>query len=321
MRPTGRLHLGHLVGALQNWVALQDQYDCFYLVVDWHALTTNYADTREIVPTAFDNVADWIGAGLDPERSTFFIQSMVPEHAELYLLLQMITPTPWLERVPTYKEQIEQLADRDLSTIGFLGYPLLQAADIIVYNAHYVPVGEDQVPHLELTREVVRRFHHFYGEVFVEPQALLTPTPRLPGLDNRKMSKSYNNTIDLADPADVVVRKVRQMYTDPRRIRADIPGTVEGNPVFTYHDAFNPNREEVEDLKARYRTGTVGDVEVKTKLAAAINTMLDPIRERRSAALARPGYLRDVLDAGSRRARQVAGETMERVRAAVNLRY
>jgi tryptophanyl-tRNA synthetase len=321
MRPTGKLHLGHLVGALDNWVALQATHDCYYCVVDWHALTSDYADTSGIVGFAFDNVADWIAAGLDPERSTFFVQSMVPEHAELYLLLQMITPIPWLERVPTYKEQMEQLADRDLSSIGFLGYPLLQTADIVLYKADVVPVGDDQVPHLEFAREVVRRFHHFYGGVFVEPQPLLTPTPRLPGLDNRKMSKSYGNTIDLTDTAEDVVRKVRQMYTDPKRIRADIPGTVEGNPVFVYHDAFNPNREEVEDLKARYRAGRVGDVEVKTKLAAAINARLEPLRARRAAALARPGYLRDVLEAGSAQAREVARETMDRVRTAVNLRY
>lgn len=321
MRPTGKLHLGHLVGALQNWVALQEQYDCFYCVVDWHALTTNYADTSEIVANGYDNVADWIGAGLDPNRSTFFIQSLVPEHAELYLLFQMITPIPWLERVPTYKEQMDQLTERDLSTIGFLGYPLLQAADIVVYNADFVPVGEDQVPHLELTREVVRRFSNFYPCGLVEPQAILTPTPRLPGLDNRKMSKSYNNTIDLSDTAEDVVKKVRQMYTDPKRVRADIPGTVEGNPVFIYHDAFNPNTAEVDDLKERYRAGKVGDVEVKLKLAAAINTLLDPIRARRAEALKRPDDIRDVLLAGSKRARAVAGETMERVRAAVKLKY
>ncbi len=321
MRPTGKLHLGHLVGALQNWTALEAEYDCFYFVADWHALTSDYANTAPIVENALDNVADWIGAGLDPERSTLFVQSLVPEHAELYLLLQMVTPIPWLERVPTYKEQIDQLSDRDLSSIGFLGYPLLQTADVIIYNAHFVPVGEDQVPHLELSREVVRRFHNFYGEVFVEPQPLLTPTPRLPGLDNRKMSKSYGNTIDLSDSPEDVVKKVRQMYTDPKRVRADIPGTVEGNPVFTYHDAFNPNREEVDDLKTRYRAGKVGDVEVKTKLAAAINGVLEPIRARRAAALARPGYLREVLETGSARARAVAAETMDRVRAAVNLRY
>jgi tryptophanyl-tRNA synthetase len=321
MRPTGRLHLGHLVGALDNWVPMQTQYEAYYFVADWHALTSEYASTDAIVANAFDNVADWIGAGLDPERSTFFVQSLVPEHAELYLLLQMVTPISWLERVPTYKEQIVQLADKDLGNLGFLGYPLLQTADVAMYDAHVVPVGEDQVPHLELSREAVRRFNNIYGDVLTEPQPLLTPTPRLPGLDNRKMSKSYGNTIDLCDSADAVLKKVRQMYTDPKRVRADVPGTVEGNPVFIYHDTFNPNRDEVEDLKARYRSGKVGDVEVKTKLAAAINQRLDPIRDRRAAALARPGYLRDVLIDGSRRAREVAVGTMDRVRAAVKLRY
>jgi tryptophanyl-tRNA synthetase len=321
MRPTGRLHLGHLVGALQNWEQLQRQYDCFYFVADWHALTSHYASTGQIVEDALDNAADWLGAGVDPEKSTLFVQSMVPEHAELYLLLQMITPIPWLERVPTYKEQMEQLAERDLSNLGFLGYPLLQTADVIIYDAHYVPVGDDQVPHLELSREVVRRFHGFYGEIFVEPQPLLTPTPRLPGLDNRKMSKSYNNTIDLSDSPEDVVKKIRLMYTDPKRVRADIPGTVEGNPVFIYHDAYNPDKAEVEELKDRYRAGKVGDVEVKTKLAAAVNAMLDPIRARRAEALKRPGYLKDVLVDGSKRARAVAQETMVRVRNAVKLSY
>ncbi|MBM3808059.1 MAG: tryptophan--tRNA ligase [Acidimicrobiia bacterium] len=322
MRPTGKLHLGHLVGALQNWVTLQEQYDSYHCVVDWHALTTHYADTSEIVANTFHNVADWIGCGLDPEQSTFFIQSLVPEHAELYLLLQMVTPIPWLERVPSYKEQVEQLSDRDLSSIGFLGYPLLQAADIAVYDAHWVPVGEDQVPHLELTREVVRRFNNFFPDAaLIEPQQILTPTPRLPGLDNRKMSKSYNNAIYLSDDAKTVQNKVRQMYTDPKRVRADIPGTVEGNPVFMYHDAFNPNTEEVEDLKTRYRAGKVGDVEVKTKLSVAINNLLDPIRERRAQALARPGYLEDVLIEGSKKAQAVAHQTMERVRGAVKLKY
>lgn len=321
MRPTGKLHLGHLVGALQNWVELQRTYDCFYFVADWHALTSHYTETGAIVEAALDNVADWIGAGLDPEESVFFVQSLVPEHAELYLLLQMVTPIPWLERVPTYKEQMEQLADRDMSSIGFLGYPLLQTADVIIYNAHFVPVGEDQVAHLELSREVVRRFHHLFGDVFVEPQPLLTQTPRLPGLDNRKMSKSYGNTVDLADDEPTVRAKVRQMYTDPKRVRADIPGTVEGNPVFSYHDAFNSNRAEVEDLAARYRAGAVGDVEVKTKLSNAIIEVLAPIRARRQAALARPDYLRDVLIEGSKRARAEAQATMERVREAVRLKY
>jgi tryptophanyl-tRNA synthetase len=321
MRPTGKLHLGHLVGALKNWVALQDTFDCYYFVADWHALTSHYADTSEVVASALDNVADWIAAGLDPERSELFIQSLIPEHAELGLLLGMITPIPWLERVPTYKEQIDQLSDRDLSSIGFLGYPLLQTADVIMYNASFVPVGDDQVPHLELSREIVRRFHNFYGEVFVEPQALLTPVPRLPGLDNRKMSKSYANTIDLTDDAETVKKKVRQMYTDPKRVRADIPGTVEGNPVFIYHDVFNTNTAEVDDLKARYREGKVGDVEVKTKLAAAINAMLEPMRARRAELDARPDYVKDVLFEGSRKARVEAAETMARVRDAMKLQY
>ena len=323
MRPTGKLHLGHLVGALANWVPLQDRHDCFYFVADWHALTSEYADTSGITGCALDNIADWLAAGVDPERSTIFIQSLVPEHAELFLLLSMVIPIPWLERVPTYKEQREQLSEKDLSTLGFLGYPLLQTADVAMYDANLVPVGEDQVAHLELGREAIRRFHQFFGEVFVEPQPLLTREGerRLPGLDNRKMSKSYGNTINLSDAAETVTKKVRQMYTDPKRIRADIPGTVEGNPVFMYHDAFNRNTAEVEDLKARYRAGKVGDVEVKTKLANAMNAMLEPMRERRRQVMARPERLREIAVEGSRKARTVAHATMERVRDGVKLRY
>ncbi len=321
MRPTGKLHLGHLVGALHNWTDLQHTHECFYFVADWHALTSDYADTSRVTAHGLDNVTDWLAAGVDPERATIFVQSLVPEHAELYLLLSMIVPIPWLERVPTYKEQQDQLTDKDLSTHGFLGYPLLQTADVIIYDANFVPVGEDQVPHLELSREVVRRFHHLYGQVFVEPQALLTHFPRLPGLDNRKMSKSYGNTIDLSDTAADVEAKVRQMYTDPKRVRADIPGTVEGNPVFVYHDAFNPNREEVDDLKARYREGRVGDVEVKRKLASALNAFLEPMRERRAHYEARPELVRDIVHEGSAKARALAVETMGRVREAMRLRY
>ena len=321
MRPTGKIHIGHLVGALRQWAELQGQYDCMYFVADWHALTSEYAKTDGLTAQTYDNVADWIAAGVDPDRSTLFIQSLVPEHAELYLLMSMVVPIPWLERVPTYKEQIEQLAEKDLSTLGFLGYPLLQGADVVIYKAQYVPVGEDQVPHLELNREVVRRFHGFFGELFPEPQALLTPFPRLPGLDNRKMSKSYGNTIDLSDDADTVKKKVMRMYTDPKRVRADVPGTVEGNPVFLYHDAFNNNSAEVEDLKLRYRSGRVGDVEVKQKLVLAINAALDPIRERRAEVLARPGRVREILMDGSSRARRVAQETIRQVREAVNLSY
>ena len=321
MRPTGPLHLGHLAGALGKWVELQADYDCLYFVADWHALTSEFADTSELVSYTYDNIADWIAAGIDPERSTLFVQSLVPEHAELYLLLQMVVPIPWLERVPTYKEQIEQLSDRDLSSIGFLGYPLLQGADVIIYRAQYVPVGDDQVPHLELTREVVRRFHQFFGEVFPEPQPLLTRFPRLPGVDNRKMSKSYGNAIDLSDDAETVRKKVMRMYTDPKRVRADIPGTVEGNPVFIYHDAFNPDTAQVDEFKARYRAGTVGDVEVKQALVEAINATLDPMRERRAEILSQPDRIREILHDGSAKARAVAQATMADVRAAVRLTY
>jgi tryptophanyl-tRNA synthetase len=297
MRPTGRLHLGHLVGALSNWVALQDQYDCFYFVADWHALTSEYENTAPLVGNAYDMVVDWIAAGLDPEKSTFFVQSLVPEHAELFLLLSMVVPVPWLERVPTYKEQQENLKDRDLSTFGFLGYPLLQTADVAMYDARFVPVGDDQVAHLELAREAVRRFNNlFAAETLVEPQPLLTKMSRLPGLDgDRKMSKSLGNTILLSDDPDTVTKRVRSMYTDPKRVRADIPGTVEGNPVFIYHDTFNPDIAEVEDLKTRYREGRVGDVEVKTKLASALNAHLAPIRARRAEVLARSDYVKVVL--------------------------
>jgi tryptophanyl-tRNA synthetase len=333
MRPTGRLHLGHLVGALGNWQRLQNdgQYECFYFVADWHALTSDYADTSQLVSYAYDNVADWIGAGLDPDKSTFFVQSLVPQHAELFLLLSMVVPIPWLERVPTYKEQQEALKDKDLSSIGFLAYPLLQTADVAMYDARFVPVGEDQVAHLELAREVVRRFNNVFRGggvdsplegILVEPQPLLTSFARLPGLDgDKKMSKSLGNTIHLSDSPDEVKKRVMRMYTDPKRIRADIPGTVEGNPVFTYHDAFNANTAEVEELKARYRAGKVGDVEVKTKLANALNAYLEPIRERRAAVMANPNRLKEILFEGSRRARAIAEETMERVREAVKVSY
>jgi tryptophanyl-tRNA synthetase len=325
MRPTGRLHLGHLGGALGNWVPLQDRYECLYFVADWHALTSDFADTSQLTTYAYENVADWIAAGIDPGKSTLFVQSLVPEHAELYLLLSMVVPVPWLERVPTYKEQQENLKDKDLSSIGFLGYPLLQTADVAMYDARVVPVGEDQVAHLELAREAVRRFNNVFGqggEVLIEPQPLLTSFGRLPGLDgDKKMSKSIGNTIHLSDTADEVKKKVMRMYTDPKRVRADIPGTVEGNPVFTYHDAFNANTAEVDDLKARYRAGKVGDVEVKTKLANALNARLDPIRDRRAAILAKPDQLKDILFEGSRRARTIAGQTMARVREAMKISY
>jgi tryptophanyl-tRNA synthetase len=303
MRPTGQLHLGHLVGALQNWVALQNEYECFYFVADWHALTTDFADTGQLTKYAYDNAIDWIAAGLDPERSTFFVQSMVPEHAELHLLLSMTTPVSWLERVPTYKEQQEALSEKDLSSVGFLSYPLLQTADVAMYDGDFVPVGDDQVAHLELAREAVRRFNRFYGSVLVEAQPLLTKVSRLPGLDGgKKMSKSLGNTIVLSEEADAVKKKVRSMYTDPKRIRPDIPGTVE-------------------DLKSRYRAGKVGDVEVKDKLARALNGVLEPIRERRRELVSRPERIHEILVEGSKRACAVAQQTMSRVRDAMKISY
>lgn len=321
MQPSGLLHLGNYLGALENWKALQDQHECYFFVADWHALSSNYADTSRIREFVRELLIDWLAAGIDPVRSTVFIQSRIPEHAVLHLLFSMIIPVSWLERNPTYKEKQEEIKEKDLSTYGFLGYPVLQAADILLYKPDFVPVGKDQLPHLELTRELARRFNSLYGSVFPEPMEHLTKFPKVLGTDGRKMSKSYGNTIDLADDAESVRKKIRSMYTDPKRVRADIPGTVEGNPVFIYHDAFNPNRDEVDDLKSRYREGTVGDVEVKTRLAAAVETLVEPIRERRQAALARRGYIREVLMEGSRKARTVAQETMERVRAAVRLKY
>jgi tryptophanyl-tRNA synthetase len=325
MRPTGRLHLGHFHGAVKNWIEIAKNAECFFFSADWHALTSEYKDTSGVALAQREMFADWVACGLDPEKSTLFIQSHVKQHAELFLLLGMIAPLGWLERVPTYKEQQENLKDKDLSAIGFLGYPLLQTADVAIYDARHVPVGEDQVAHLELAREVVRRFNNVFGrggEVLVEPKPLLTSFGRLPGLDgDKKMSKSLGNTIHLSDSREDVVKKVRQMYTDPKRIRADIPGTVEGNPVFIYHDAFNRDTAEVDDLKARYRAGKVGDVEVKTKLANAINLYLDPIRERRAAVLAQPARLKEILFEGSKRAQSVAAGTMERVRDAVKISY
>ena len=305
MRPTGKLHLGHLVGALNNWAALQDEYDCFYFVADWHALTSDYADTSAIVESAYDMVADWIAGGLDPERSTLFVQSLVPEHAELFLLLSMTVPIPWLERVPTYKEQMEQLTRE--GSVDARVPRLSAAADGRRHHLQRATTcrsARTRCAHLELSREIVRRFHNFFGELFVEPQPLLTKFARLPGLDNRKMSKSYGNTINLSDDAETVRKKVMQMYTDPKRVRADIPGTVEGNPVFIYHDAFNPDTAEVDDLKTRYRAGKVGDVEVKTKLADGAERAISS----RCARGARTSWrsrrrLREILHEGSRKAR------------------
>jgi len=318
MRPTGKLHLGNLVGALQNWVKLQDEYESYHFVADWHMLTTDYADPSEVRANTWEIVADWLAAGLDPKKATFFVQSRLPEHAELHLLFSMVTPLSWLERVPTYKEQLENIKDRDLHTYGFLGYPLLQAADILMYKADYVPVGEDQVPHVELTREVARRFNQFYGPVFPEPDALLTPSPRLPGTDGRKMSKSYNNAIFLTDPAEVVSKKLATMITDPARKRRSDPGNPDICPVFDLHKIFS-TPETIDRVNRECRTAEIGCLDCKQLLAQHVNDVLAPIQERRQPYERYPERVWDVLDDGTKRARQVVQKTMADVRAAVKL--
>jgi tryptophanyl-tRNA synthetase len=320
MRSTGKIHLGNYFGALKNWVELQDSYHCYYMAADWHALTSDYADTSQVAESTIEMVSDWLAAGLDPARSVIFVQSMVPEHAELHLLLSMIAPLGWLERVPTYKEQIAQIENRDLATYGFLGYPVLQTVDIVMYRAHFVPVGEDQASHLELSRELVRRFQHFYGELFPEPQALFTPAARVPGIDGRKMSKSYNNAINLADPPEVIRQKCMQMFTDPQRLRRSDPGRPEVCNLYDFHRLLSP--PEVQERVARdCRAAAIGCVDDKRLIAEVIIDYLEPIRRRRME-LGRDRHLVfDVLEDGRRRARERAQETMERVRAALKLDY
>jgi tryptophanyl-tRNA synthetase len=340
MRSTGKLHLGNYVGALQNWVRMQDEYECFFMVADWHALTTDYADTSRVKENSLEVVLDWLAAGLDPERSVIFIQSHVPAHAELHLLLSMITPLGWLERVPTYKEQRENIKDKDLGTYGFLGYPVLQAADILVYKADCVPVGEDQVAHVELTREIARRFNQFYSRVehvpsspvmpgglptivppkpvFPEPQSLLTPAPKLPGTDGRKMSKSYGNTILLTDPEPVVRQKLKTMVTDPARVRRSDPGNPDVCPVGDLHKIFS-DKATMAKVNEGCRSAGIGCIECKSWAADALVKLLNPMQERRKKFDANPRLAWDILEAGSERARQAAGQTMEDVRAAMHM--
>ncbi len=318
MRPTGNLHIGHLKGVLENWVELQEKYRCFYFIADWHAITTEYDNVTAIKENTLEIIAEWLASGLDPEKSTLFVQSQVKEHAELHLILSMITPISWLERVPSYKELKAQLK-KDLNTYGFLGYPVLQAADIIIYKARYVPVGEDQVPHIELTREIVRRFHYiFKKEIFVEPQELINRAARVRGLDGRKMSKSYNNAIYLSDPPEVVKEKIMNAVTDPARVRRHDPGHPEVCNVFHYHSLFS-SKEEVEEIEKNCRAGTIGCVECKRKLFEKIESVLAPIREKREDYLKRKDDLIDIIRTGTSKARKVASKTMEEVREAVSL--
>lgn len=320
MRATGKLHLGHLVGALDNWVKLQDRYQCFFFIADWHALTTDYADTRSIPDNTIQMVTDWLAAGLDPQKSVIFLQSHVLEHAELHLLFSMVTPLGWLERVPTYKEQREQIRDKDLGTYGFLGYPVLQAADILIYRAHFVPVGEDQAAHVELTREIARRFNSTYSKVFPEPGVLLTRTPKLPGLDGRKMSKSYGNTIELGDSPEVIRQKVSTMLTDPQRVRRNDPGRPEICPVFGYHGRYS-TPEVIAQVDRDCRTAQIGCVDCKALMASHLIPALEPIRERRRAYEAKPEAVWDILVEGSKKARRAARSTMRRVHAAMSMVY
>lgn len=316
MRPTaGRIHLGNYHGALENWVRLQDAYRCFFMIADWHALSTMYLDTSALRRNVREMAIDFLSAGLDPAKCVIFVQSRVPEHAELHLILSMLTPLGWLERVPTYKEQLRELEEREIATYGFLGYPVLQAADILVYKAHGVPVGQDQVPHIELTREIARRFNHLYGPVFPEPEALLTEARVLPGLDGRKMSKSYDNYIALAAPEEEVRQRVMSMVTDPARVRRDDPGHPEVCNVFAFHRVYSPDR--LAEIEEACRGGRIGCVACKKDLAARLNAALAPIREKRRELEADPRRVEEVLEDGNRRARAVAARTLEAVRAAV----
>jgi tryptophanyl-tRNA synthetase len=342
MRPTGKLHLGNYVGALQNWVGMQDEYECFFEVADWHALTTDYADTSRVKESSLEAVIDWLAAGLDPERSVIFIQSHVPAHAELHLLLSMITPLGWLERVPTYKEQRDNIKDKDLGTYGFLGYPVLQSADILIYKADVVPVGEDQVAHVELTREIARRFNLFYGvgrvpppadlaigmpiggpmigpkPIFPEPQSLLTPAAKLLGTDGRKMSKSYGNTIMLTDPEPVVRQKLKTMVTDPARVRRSDPGNPDLCPVGDLHKIFS-DKATMAKVNEGCRSAGIGCIECKGWAADALVKLLNPMQERRKKFEENPRLAWDILEAGTERARKAAGETMDDVRAAMGM--
>lgn len=316
MRPTGPLHLGHLVGALCNWVKFQDQYECFYMVADWHALLSEYAQTAPLKEYIRQMVADWLSVGIDPEKSTIFIQSQLKEHADFYLLLSAITPLSWLERCPTYKDQLREIKGRDLLTYGFLGYPVLQAADILIYRASAVPVGQDQLPHLELTREIARRFNNLYQPIFPEPQALLSAAPKLLGLDNRKMSKSYANFIALSDPPEVIDQKVKSMITDPKRIRRHDPGHPEVCAVFSYYRVFQP--ESLPEVEDWCRQAKLGCTDCKARLGRNLIEYLSPIRNKREEWL-RGDRIEQVLKEGAARARAVASETMNRVYQAIGL--
>jgi tryptophanyl-tRNA synthetase len=317
MRPTGKLHLGHLEGVLKSYVEMQDKYRAFYMVADSHALTTNYEKPEAVSENITDMFKDWLSVGMAPDRSTMFVQSAVKGHAELYLLLGMFTPVPWLERNPTYKEMKRELKDRDLSTYGFLGYPVLQAADILIYNADKVPIGEDQRPHLELAREIARRFNNLYGKFFKEPQEILTEMPKLPGIDGRKMSKSYDNAIFLSDTPDIVVKKVKQMFTDPEKVRKNDKGHPDNCVVRAFHGVYNAGISQI--ITDECKKGQRGCVDCKMELAGKLNDMLEPIRQKRMEIEKKPDYVKDVMNAGNQSARETSEKTMSEVRKLMKL--
>ena len=318
MQASGKLHLGNLVGALNNWVRLQEEYDCYYFVADWHALTTMYADPSYIRESTKDILINFLSAGLDPEKCTIFLQSRVLEHAEFHLLLSMITPLGWLERVPTYKEKQQELKDRDLSTYGFLGYPLLQTADILIYRAKYVPVGIDQVPHLEISREIARRFNHLYREIFPEPEALLTEFPKVVGVDGRKMSKSYDNAIFLSDSPKEVEQKIMTMMTDPARVKRTDKGNPELSPVYHLHKIFSSKEEQDEVVKGCITAG-IGCIDCKKILLKNIFRVMEPIWKRRNELINNPDLLYDIVKKGTEKAKNTVEETMQLVRDAMGL--
>lgn len=318
MQPSGLLHLGNLMGALNNWHKLQDQYECHYFIADWHALTTNFADTKNIRNYSHEMVLDWLAAGLDPEKAVLFQQSLVPEHAVLHVLLSMATPLPWLERVPTYKEKMDEVQDREMNTYGFLGYPVLQAADILIYKANFVPVGVDQLPHLELTREICRRFNQLYGQVFPEPQPLMTEFPKLPGTDGRKMSKSYNNCLYLSDSPEDLTKKVMQMITDPARVRRQDPGNPKVCPLFALNKIFAPT-EWCSHVEVECPRAGIGCVDDKKELLKHLLAYLKPMQDRRKGLAAHPRKIAEIIQEGSRKARVIAAKTLAEASEAMKL--
>jgi len=318
MRPTGSLHLGHVHGALINWRSLQKDYQCFYFIADWHALTSEYEHPEIIKESTRDIIIDWISIGLNPEESVFFVQSSIKEHAELHLIFSMITPLSWLERNPTYKEQLTEMAQKNLYTYGFLGYPVLQAADILMYKAHGVPVGEDQSPHVELTREIARRFNHFYSNIFPLPETLLTPEAKILGTDRRKMSNSYNNAIFISDSEEIVTTTVADMITDPQRARRPDPGRPDFCNVFSFHELYT-EKEKVKEIEEGCRSASIGCVECKQMMASNLNRALEPLREKRKELEANPQIIENIIAEGNRKARKIARNTMEEVREVVKI--